>query len=750
MTLDERFDHIAEVVPAIIWVTNVEGECIYINQRWSEFTGRPRELDSGAAWLDALHPDDRAASRPIVAQAVAERRSYSLEYRVRRSDGAYRWMLDRGTPRFAADGSYLGYVGTVVDITERKVAEESLRWSESRFRSLAESVPHIMWTLLPNGSLQHLNDRVTVITGRSSDQAPAVSWLNAIHPDDVRPTLEAWRVAHRRGAVFEIEHRLRHVSGSYCWYLSRAVPHSDHAGSVRLWYGTSTDVHQLKEVEHALRDSRGRLDTALAASQSGTFRWDIRRDVLDWDENLYRVFGRDGSQPVTSASDPLRWIHPEDRAMYSAAVDRIRRDGLDFIHEFRVLWPNGAIHWLSQRSAVERDAQGRPHHMIGACTDITVRKTAELALQEAKNDSERTNAAKDRFLAVLSHELRTPLNPVKMILEMLATEERLPDDVHALIETARRNVDTQARLIDDLLDVTRIASGKLRIERTEVHLHEILRNVIDVCCEEIAKKELNVGIAFEANDDLLFADAQRLSQVFWNLVRNAAKFTPAGGSISITTVSTDESIRIEVADTGIGIPPEQVRRIFDLFAQAPADRRQGLGLGLSIGRSIVELHEGTIAAQSEGLGRGTTIVVELPLRNARSKRGADSELRRLRILLVEDDNVLREAVAMWLESRGYTVVQAASAEEAMRLFDAADVQVVISDVYLPNATGFDLLRYIRRRRDVHAIAMSGSGESADIVRGRTAGFDSYLVKPLDLDRLLGEIDTFARRKQAQP
>lgn len=746
MTLDERFDDIAELVPAIVWVTNAGGEFVYVNARWTEFTALPRQRDRGEGWREAMHPEDRARIGALVEAAMMEGESFSVEYRVRRSDGAYRWMLDRGTPRTSPAGTFLGYVGTVVDITERKVAEESLRWSESRFRALAAAAPHMMWALTLDGSIQHLNDRVTLVTGRAPKQAHIGRWLSIIHPDDVRVTLRAWARAMRNRTVLEVEHRLLHHSGNYCWHLSRAVPHRDELGSIRLWYGTSTDINELKAVERALRESRERLDAALAASQSGTYRWDIQRDIVDWDENLYAVFGRDRRDRVRRVDDIVPMVHPDDRALVMAGVERIVREGLDYIHEFRVIHPNGRTHWLANRSVVTRDADGAPAFLTGACSDITTRKTAELALQEAKNDSERSNLAKDRFLAVLSHELRTPLNPVKMILDMLSGDDRIDDDLRALIDTARRNVDMQARLIDDLLDVTRIASGKLRMQRLEVRLHDVLREVVEVCRGEIDKKQLRVSIDLNAADDVLVADPERLTQVFWNLVRNAAKFTPQDGSIAIATSGDVGRIRVDIADSGVGVPPDDLQRIFELFAQSHTlvQRRQGLGLGLAISRSIVELHGGTIAAYSEGEGRGTTFSVELPLACA----AADVRGRgrgRLRVMLVEDDDALREAVSMWLEARGYAVVQAASAEEALRLAQGIRIEVLVSDLYLPNATGLDLMRQLRRQQTVHGIAMSGSGDASDVALCLDAGFSSYLVKPLDLDRLLGEIDELARR-----
>ena len=742
---DERFADIADVVPAIIWLTDAAGACVYLNHRWTEFTGMPRALSVPASWRDAVHPDDEAQARPRIDEAFTQQRSFSVEYRMRRADGAYRWMLDRGRPRLDAAGSYAGHVGTVVDITERKLAEETLRNSESRFRSLAESAPHIMWALHRDGTLQFLNDRVTTITGLPPQSGRIQRWLRVLHADDIAPTIEAWRRAMRTERVFEIEHRLKHHTDTYCWYLTRAVPHRDASGAIRLWYGTSTDIHQLKTVESALRDKRERLDAALVASKTGTFRWDIKHDVVEWDDNLYRLCGLEPDGRVRTTADVLALIHPDDRGMIATGIDRIEREGLDFLHEFRVTWPDGTTHWLSHRSAIHHDELGVPSYSIGACTDITTRKSAELTLQDAKNESERASAAKDRFLAILSHELRTPLNPVKMVLDMLTVDDQLSDETRSLLDTARRNVDVQARLIDDLLDLTRIASGKLRVDRAELRLHDVIRNVIDICCTEIEKKHLTVTFDALAESDRLMADPARLRQVFWNLVRNAAKFARDGGTISITTSSASERVRVEVKDDGVGIDPQRVHQIFEPFAQEINDRREGLGLGLAISRSIVELHGGYIRAHSDGVGKGTTVVVELPVRGVPepvSRSGGESGLR---VLLVETDVKLREAIAMWLEARGYLVRQAWSAEEALRIADVFHPHVLVSDQNLPMMSGTDLVRALKRRYSIHAIAISASGNASDITNTLSAGFASYLIKPLDLDRLFAEISEYARR-----
>lgn len=741
MSLPKRLDEIAEIVPAIIWLADANGECTYVNRRWSEFTGLT--LEAMGVWDSALHPDDEPQTRQIIATAIRDRRNYVVEYRMRRADGAYCWMLDRGVPRYDEAGEFIGYVGTVVEITERKISEEGLRWGENRLRAFSDSVPHIMWAALADGSLQFLNDRVTTITGLVPAGDRITKWLRVLHPDDIPHTVEAWRHAVANESVFEVEHRVMHHTGSYCWYLTRAVPHRDITGSILLWYGTNTDIHRQKEIENAFRDSSERLDAALAASLSGTFRWDIKKDVMEWDDNLYHTFGMIADGSVRTAGDFVRMVFADDREAVAAGIERIVHEGLDYIHEFRVKWPDDATRWITHRSVIYRDRNGAPEYMIGACSDITMRKQAELALQAAKDESERTNAAKDQFLAILSHELRTPLNPVKMVLEMLAVDEHLSTDTRTLVETARRNVDVQARLIDDLLDITRIASGKLSIERVDLRIRDIVQSVIEICGEAIANKQIHVDTRYDAIDDRIVADPARLTQVFWNLVRNATKFTPDRGTITIATSSNAHGVRVDVIDSGIGIDPDRLNHIFELFAQERSGHHEGLGLGLAISRSIVELHGGTISAMSEGPGRGTTITVELPMTGVPSAKARADGGGSTRVMIVEPDRKLRETTAMWLESRGYVVSQTTSAEDALRISSMHRPDVLISELYLPTASGVELLTLLKARQNVHGIAMSNSGDAADVARCLQAGFASFHVKPIDLDRLLSDIASAA-------
>jgi PAS domain S-box-containing protein len=394
--------------------------------------------------------------------------------------------------------------------------------------------------------------------------------------------------------------------------------------------------------------------------------------------------------------------------------------------------------------------------------DITGRKNLErqrelLLAEEAslRKDAERAVAAKDRFLAALSHELRTPLSPVVLAVSALENRPEFPLALHKYVEIIRRNVELEIRLIDDLLDVTRVMSGKMPLEKVPTHLHELLAEVVQNCASETSAKNLTVRLELQATTDLITADSARLQQVFSNLLRNAAKFTPQGGTIVIRTESATDKTRIEVRDTGIGIEAELLPRVFDPFEQGDIKiTRQfgGLGLGLSICKSIVTRHGGAIRAHSDGAGTGATFTVELPTAAATTSEPATRQPPvsqqasgpKTCVLLVEDHSDSREMLANVLGALNYMVRTATSVQSALELAAVERFDIVVSDLGLPDGTGWELMTQLRDRYGVKGIALSGYGMGEDQQRSREAGFLGHVVKPVDPRQLAALIERVAR------
>jgi len=375
------------------------------------------------------------------------------------------------------------------------------------------------------------------------------------------------------------------------------------------------------------------------------------------------------------------------------------------------------------------------------------RKREESALKQAKETAETANRAKDQFIAVLSHELRTPLTPVLTMVSALQTQQDIPDDLRSDMELIRRNVEIEAALIDDLLDITRISRGKIDLHQESVDVHDCLGTALEICEKEIKEKHQEIRLEFHAAQHHVWADPVRLRQAFWNLLKNAIKFTPYGGQISLHTCNVGERLQVAITDTGIGIEPEAMPRIFNLFEQGEKSKiRQfgGLGLGLNIARSVVELHQGRLTASSKGKNKGATFTVELATIVPVEKAEAPIPLmepqdRPLRILLVEDHPDTLQVLVKLLKKWGHAVITAESVRMARELLGGQEFDLLISDLGLPDGSGLEIMRHVKEHSGIPGIALSGYGAEDDIRQSEAAGFTSHLVKPISIDALRAAI-----------
>jgi signal transduction histidine kinase/DNA-binding response OmpR family regulator len=362
--------------------------------------------------------------------------------------------------------------------------------------------------------------------------------------------------------------------------------------------------------------------------------------------------------------------------------------------------------------------------------------------QKARNEAERANLAKDQFLAMLSHELRTPLTPVLTSVLSLESEPDLPEDIRESLQMIRRNVELEARLIDDLLDLTRISKGKVQLNLELVDAHSLLRNALEICQQEIDHKGLALTLDLTAKQVRLKADPARLQQIFWNLIKNAVKFTPNGGQLRVhTSNSADGHLKVEVSDTGVGIDANSLPKIFDAFEQIGRMRFGGLGLGLAITKALVENHKGSIRATSDGLNKGSTftalfpVSVEVSVEAIPAVSTRTGERQSMRILLVEDHEDTNRSLTNLLRRRGYQVQAAHSVKTALDLAATAQFDVLVSDIGLPDGSGIELMRMLHSERPFFAIALTGYGMEEDIRKSYDGGFDHHLVKPVDLNKL---------------
>jgi signal transduction histidine kinase len=485
-------------------------------------------------------------------------------------------------------------------------------------------------------------------------------------------------------------------------------------------------------------------------------------------------------EPDDSGPEPAHWLF----AMWPA-LGKDRKPKRVVIQLTRSSHFHQTIREMNEALVV---AALRQHEMRAVAEKSNARLQAEVAERSSASDAmrraidqltaartvaERESRAKDDFLAALSHELRTPLTPVLLTAASLREDSRLPVEVRTQLGMIERNIELEARLIDDLLDLTKISHGKLEFRPESCDAHRLIRFAVEIVRADAGAKGISIACNLQAEHSGLMADPARFQQVIWNLLRNALKFTPQGGKVAVRTcneIDADEGcwLRIEVVDTGIGIEPERLEEIFLPFEQgglAGDHRYGGVGLGLAIARSVVHLHNGRISAQSGGRNRGATLIVELPratlarpqlsdgLRSASTSLPRNSTLRgektaaALRILVVEDHASTLEALSRLLVKDGHQVSTAATAGAALAVAGTANFDLVISDLGLPDGSGLDLMRKLRERHTLQGVALSGYAMDEDIQRSREAGFAAHVAKPVAIGELRRVIASVPRQER---
>ena len=505
--------------------------------------------------------------------------------------------------------------------------------------------------------------------------------------------------------------------------------------------------------EQRYADTQQRLELAVRGSHVGLWDWNPRTSAAYLSPEWKHQLGFDDTELPNVFESWESRIHPDD---YERAMGTIKAclEGRvpDYELECRLRHKDGSYRWILARGVLRLGPDGEAERLLGCHIDITERKKTEEAMEAAKEAAEAANLAKDRFLASLSHELRTPLTPVLASLSSLEGDPALPVKIGRDIAMMRRNVEMEARIIDDLLDLTRIARGKVQLEMRTTDAHELIRHAIDICHDSIVARRLVLNVALEAPRHQVNADAARLEQVFWNVLRNAVKFTPDNGTINVRSSNdASGSIKVEIADTGVGIAPESLLQVFDAFQQAHTASQAkpaGLGLGLAISKSLVELHGGTILADSEGTGKGVTITILLPSREPEPVAPAPLPLplpqppNCLRILLVEDDPTTATVLARLLNRTGHQVATAGTVSAAVEIGLSQPFDLLLSDIGLPDGTGLEVMRELKSQRGLKGIALSGYGTDADVRNSQDAGFAIHLVKPMDfraLTRVIREV-----------
>lgn len=513
---------------------------------------------------------------------------------------------------------------------------------------------------------------------------------------------------------------------------------------------TLVDVTERRRAEQSMREQELRMRLALGATGAATWVIDYTRGAIEsFDARACELAGFDPARKHWPAGTFCELLHPEDRALMQAAQEATHAaEGAAAergpLMEYRIMRADGQVRWLQGAGVVQRDAAGRPLQFIGVSIDITERHHVEQALVEA-------DRRKDQFLAVLAHELRNPLAPIRNGLQILRLRAGGGDSaLQSTLSMMDRQTSHLVRLIDDLLDVSRITRGKLDLRRHKLLLTDVLASAVEGSRVLIEARghELSVNIRRDAGELLVDGDLHRLAQVFSNLLSNSAKYTDTGGRITLVLERENDEAVVRVQDNGIGIPRPALDQVFDLFSQAHEARADGgLGIGLSLVRTLVQMHNGSVTAFSEGPGTGSTFTVRLPIVAARTEAPAAASVptlpasarqERRRVLVVDDSADAAASLSILLEMEGHELRTAADGEEAIEQASEFCPDIIFMDLGMPRMDGLEAARRIRAldqgQRPV-IVALTGWGQQADRQRTMDAGMDYHLVKPVGAEDL---------------
>jgi len=492
-------------------------------------------------------------------------------------------------------------------LTEIQKGDAALRDSEQRFRMIADNISVLAWTADSSGRGTWHNKRWCDYTGLS-DESPSGEGWSRLHPDHLSRVKESWGEACARKTIWEDTFPLKGSDGQYRWFLSRAVPISDETGDILHWFGTNVDITGMREAERSV----AHLAAIVQSSHDAIISKTLEGVISTWNRGAELIFGYTAQEAV---GQPITLIIPPERHFEEESIlERQRRgEAIEHFETVRVRKDGTQIE-VSLSISPLRDSRGTIVGVSKIARDVTERKRSERALQSALIAAKAANRAKDDFLAALSHELRTPLMPVMFTISGMQQDPGLPATLRNGLAVVRRNLEIQVRMINDLIDLSRIRANRLELVFEVIDLHETITRAFEVCRSHQKFPELIVEMKLMAQNHFVRADADRMQQVFWNLIQNAIKFTPAGGEITIRSSDRAGNLYITVSDTGCGIEPEVLTRIFEPFEQGGRKSKeslQGLGLGLAIARRIVTAHEGSLTATSEGVGEGATFTLEI-------------------------------------------------------------------------------------------------------------------------------------------
>ncbi len=749
---EERYRALAEASATVVWQTNAEGAVVFAGQAWNVVTGQTDDQNAGWGWLDAIHPEDREPTIALWKHSLETRILHVNKFRVRTQAGDYRWFGVRGVPIFNADGSVHEWVGANTDIHDEMASEVALRTSEIRYRRLFEAAHDGVLLFDPE-------------TQKIVDANPfMVSLLGATHAQLIGRELSEIGLfvdEHSGREMFQTLRVIRRVRYENLPLLSpdggpREVElvanlYDEDGRAVVLC--NVRDITERKRAEQALRDSEKSFH--VMANAMPQLAWIARPDGhIDWyNDRWYEYTGTTSEQ-----MEGWGWQSVHDMEELPQVLERWNlaiETGEPLDMTFPLRGADGIFRPFLTRVIPLKDSDGQVVQWFGTNTDVEALTRAEEELRRLAAELSEADRRKDEFLATLAHELRNPLAPIRNGLQILRLSGGNGPAAEKIRDIMERQLGQMVHLVDDLLDVSRISRGKLELRKERIDLATVLNNAVETSRPLIEAGGHEITVVMPAQSVVMDADTTRLGQLFSNLLNNSAKYSEPGGQIQLSVELHGDNVVVSIKDTGVGIPPEMLPKVFEMFTQVDRSLEKsqgGLGIGLCLVKRLVEMHGGSVEARSEGHGHGSEFVVRLPvvvLVAQTVQPSTDDEpaspSSRCRILVADDNVDSANSLALMLTLMGNEVHTVHDGLQAVDQAQAYLPDVILLDIGMPKLNGYEACRRIREQpwsQKIILIALTGWGQDEDKRRSKEAGFNHHMVKPVDpaaLGKLLGGI-----------